>query len=177
MTRLEHEYQDWLINIVVSNRYDSRITYFKLLQHLNHIEFIYIIPRDINRAYDGLELRYRFAREMHDLSIEDRLQGPCSVLEMIIALALKCEEQIMDDPKYGNRTKQWFWGMIRNLGLGRCSDDRYDERFVDIVIDTFLYRKYAKNGKGGLFTVRDERRDLRDVEIWYQLNWYLNEIT
>ena len=33
----------------------------------------------------------------------------CSVLEMMIALAIRCEEHIMDDPDVGNRTGQWFW--------------------------------------------------------------------
>lgn len=43
---------------------------------------------------------------------------PCSVLEMIIALAIRLEEHIMDDPDIGNRTGQWFWDMIVSLGLG-----------------------------------------------------------
>jgi hypothetical protein len=95
---------------------------------------------------------------------------------MMVALALACEEDIMDNTSYGNRTGQWFWGMIVNLGLGSMTDGRYDERRVDEIIDRFLDRDYEPNGEGGLFTIRHCDRDLRDVEIWHQLCWYLDSI-
>ena len=93
---------------------------------------------------------------------------------MMVALAIRCEENIMDDPSYGNRTGQWFWGMIVNLGLGFMTDSRFDEKFVDDVIFRFLNREYEPDGKGGLFTVRNCKYDLRTVEIWYQMCWYLD---
>ena len=93
---------------------------------------------------------------------------------MIIALAIRCEECIMDDPKYGNRTGQWFWGMISNLGLGGMTDYNYKEIVVDRKIDIFLDRKYDPDGRGGLFTIRNCEFDLRDVEIWRQLCYYLD---
>ena len=40
-----------------------------------------------------------------------------------------------------------------------------------------MNREYEPNGKGGLFTIRGCEEDLTEVEIWYQLNWYLNTIT
>ena len=82
----------------------------------------------------------------------------------------------MDDPKMGDRTGQWFWGMITNLGLGSMTDDRFDEKHVDECVDRFLYRKYERNGRGGLFTIRNCDRDLRKAEIWHQLCWYLDSI-
>ena len=51
-------------------------------------------------------------------------------------------------------------------------DIRFDERYVDEVIDIFLNREYAENGEGGLFTVNGYE-DMRTVEIWYQMCWYL----
>jgi hypothetical protein len=95
---------------------------------------------------------------------------------MIMALAIRCEENFMDDPSRGNRTQQWFWGMIRNLGLGSMTDDRFDERAVRKTIEIFLNREYEPDGRGGLFTIRHRREDLRNVEIWYQLCWYLDSI-
>jgi hypothetical protein len=105
------------------------------------------------------------------------LDGPCSVLEMMIALAIRCEETIMDDPDIGDRTRQWFWGMIINLGLGGMTDANFDPDFVDDSVLRFLNRDYEPDGRGGLFTIRNCHRDLRDVEIWYQLCWYLDSIT
>lgn len=133
---------------------------------------------DQNRAEDGVALRYRFACEYPDPSdVERYLDGPCSVLEMMVALAVRCEENIMDDPNIGNRTRQWFWGMIVSLGLGSMTDDRYDEFYIYETLERFLDREYEPDGHGGLFTIRRCTEDLRDVEIWHQLCWYLDSIT
>ena len=81
----------------------------------------------------------------------------------------------MADPDIGNRTGQWFWNMIVNLGLGNMNDSNFSEDFVEKRIEVFLDRNYGKHGEGGLFTVRNSRYDLRNVEIWYQMCWYLDE--
>ena len=101
---------------------------------------------------------------------------PCSILEMMIALSLRCEEHIMDNPDAGNRTGQWFWNMLVSLGLGSMDDTEFDRDYVDMVLKRFLARDYQRNGRGGLFTVYDPRQDMRSMEIWYQLNCYLREI-
>ena len=170
------EYFEWLNGIVCDDD-----CYRSLLTYLHHVEFRYILPLDQNRAEDGESLRYRFAYYngyMGSLDeILDILNGPCSVLEMIVALAIRCEEDEMDDPRMGNRTRQWFWGMIVNLGLGSMTNEIFDRREVDFIITRFLDREYEPDGRGGLFTVKDCDRDLRDVEIWWQLGWYLHSIT
>lgn len=173
-------YFDWLYKLVCERRYSS-VSYRKLLRYLHSVEFIYLISRDRNRAEDGVDLRYRYAwingyDEEVDLVLES-LDGPCSVLEMMVALAIRCEENIMDDPNIGDRTSQWFWGMLINLDIDDMTDDRFDKRIVSEAINRLLYREYAPDGKGGLFTVRGRNRDLREVEIWDQLNWYLDSIT
>lgn len=176
---LKSLYFKWLCSIVSDNRYSKQVSFKKLLTRLHETEFIFLIPLDENLASDGVDLRYRFAlAQGYDPDyVEDELDGPCSVLEMMIVLSLHCEETIMDDPQMGDRTGQWFWGMIVNLGLGSMLDSRFDSDYVDDVIETFLYREYEPDGKGGLFRIRNCERDLRDVEIWYQLCWYLNTIT
>lgn len=83
----------------------------------------------------------------------------------------------MDDPNIGNRTGQWFWEMIVNLGLGAMTDSRFNKKFVDETINKFLNRDYDPDGKGGLFTIRDCDRDVRDLDIQHQLCRYLNSIT
>ena len=172
-----NSYFEWMISVVSNNNLSGSLSYRKLLTHLHNTEFIYSIPRDENRAVQGEGLRYRFAYEYVGIKdAESYISGPCSVLEMMIALAIYCEENIMDNTKYGNRTGQWFWGMITNLGLGSMSDDRYDRKYVDEVLNRFLYREYDPDGKGGLFRIRNCDRDLREVEIWYQLCWYLDSI-
>ena len=183
MTRndLISDYFEWLYSIVEKKRHPDQASFRKLLMHLHNIEFKYSILRDQNRAEDGMDLRYRYAisNGYSDSAntVMDILEGPCSVLEMMVALSIRCEENIMDDPNVGDRTSQWFWGMIVNLGLGSMTNDRYDRRYVDDVIFRFLDRDYDPDGKGGLFRIRQCDRDLRTVEIWYQLCWYIDSIT
>ena len=175
----EREYFEWMYRLVCGDRYGEINSYKKLLSYLHDVEFTYIIPKDANRAEDGIDLRYRFT---YDYAGEEdtsccRIMGPCSVFEMLVALAIRCEETIMDDPNYGNRTAQWFWRMINNLGLGSMTDKRFDKNYVDDVMFNFLNRRYSPDGRGGLFTIRDCDCDLRRVEIWLQLLWYLDTIT
>lgn len=171
-----NEYFEWLSDLVCGERYSNPISYRKLLMFLHNVEFRYSIPNDQNRANDGKSLRWRFARGKGMPAVPTCLCGPCSVLEMMVALALRCEEDIMDDPKIGNRTGQWFWGMVVSLGLGYMTDDNFDKRDARRVINIFLDREYEPNGRGGLFTIRNCDEDIRNIEIWYQLCWYLDNI-
>lgn len=171
------EYFEWLCSIVCQHRDSKYISFDRLLWRLYTIEFRYIHPMDQNRAIDGTSLRWRFARDAGYPDVPDVLEEPCSVLEMMVALAVRCEVTLMDDPAYGDRTGQWFWTMIINLGLGSVTDAVYDERYVDDVIETFLNLEYEPDGKGGLFRIRNCGYDLRDHEIWFQLNCYIKSIT
>ena len=99
----------------------------------------------------------------------------CSMLEMMVALAIKAEN-IVGDSSVGDRTPLWFWSMIQSLGLlWTAEDENYDETKVIFIIDCFINHDYAENGKGGLFTVEDPPHDMRNVEIWNQMCWFLNE--
>lgn len=176
--RLKNEYFEWMYHLVCDDSYSKRTSFRKLLRHLHDVEFYYILPMDGNRAEDGVNLRYRFAYDCgydHHLIATYLDLAPCSMLEMMVALALRCEDHIMSDPDMGDRIGQWFWGMIVNLGLGSMYDDRYNENRVDEIIDIFLEREYASNGQGGLFKVECEY-NMRDVEIWYQMCWYLRDL-
>lgn len=172
-------YFEWMCGLVcVGYRRDGR-SYKRLLHRLNEIDFRFSIAMDANREADGLDMRYRFGNEKHvrDYIVNRYLDDhPCSVLEMMVALANRCEETIMDDPEYGDRRDQWFWGMIENLGLMGMDDSVYDEMYVDEKIYAFMNHEYSRNGKGGLFYVHRPYNDMRRVEIWTQLNWYLDEV-
>lgn len=167
-------YFNWMYNLVCKSQRNRR-----LLTRLHEIDFTYILPMDGNRAEDGVEVRYRFgyenAYDQHLIAtyLDDR---PCSVLEMLIALAIRCEEHIMGDPDIGDRTGKWFWTMVGNLGLSGMSDSVYDEERVDEVVTRFLNRDYGRNGENGLFYVRNSPRDMRSTEIWYQMCLYLDDI-
>lgn len=174
--RVQNEYFEWMYDLVCGKRFSQEVSYRKLLMLLHDTEFIFSISKDENRAKDGIDLRYRFLLYGDREDVLDCLYGPCSVLEMMVALSIHIEENIMDDPSVGDRTGQWFWGMIVSLGLGSMTDIRFDKQYATDIIARFLNRDYEPNGKGGLFTLRNCDKDLRDVEIWYQMHWYLDEI-
>lgn len=174
--RVNDEYFEWLCELIDSKRFSKQVSYRKLLAHLHNIEFTWCVPMDSNRADDGIQLRRHYSLYKNDITLSDYIQGPCSVLEMMVALAVRCENT-MDDTQMGDRTGQWFWGMVHNLGLSPMIDSDFDREFADEVIARFLNREYEPDGRGGLFTVRHCTHDLRTVEIWCQLSWYLGSIT
>lgn len=179
MTRKEliNKYFEWMYQLVYKDIKD--VSYQKLFCQLYDTPFHYTIAMDGNRAEDGVDLRYRFGYEykLESPEIATYLDNKeCSVLEMMVALAMRCEEHIMDNPDIGDRTGQWFQNMIVNLKLDQMTDENFDKRYVSQVLHRLLNRQYQRNGEGGLFTVHHNKIDMRSVEIWYQAMWYLNEI-
>lgn len=171
MTRndIQEQYFQWMLSLVSDDTKDAHM-YENLLRKLHAYEFSYILPMDKNRYNDGVSLRYRFLYTNELLEYKDILeQFPCSVLEMMVALALRIEEDIMSNFEIGDRTAIWFWDMIDSLGV--LSGDKT----VEAVLEKFLNRQYKKNGEGGLFTVKRSTIDMRTEEIWYQVCWYLSE--
>lgn len=174
--KLNNEYFEWMYGLVCNDEFG--LIHRKLLYFLHDTEFRHTLKQDSNRASDGIDFRYRFGYECgysRAIIAEYLDTRPCSVLEMMISLAFRVEEQIMDDPDLGNRTGQWFWNMIVNLGLGCMTDSKFDIEYTSSVIELFLRREYESNGNGGLFTVTNTEYDMRSIEIWYQMMWYLDE--
>lgn len=164
------QYMAHLIDMVRTD--DIHDSSWKLLECLFTIDFEYALFADRNRAEDGFDLRKDWINE-NGYSIS--LTGPCSMLEMMIALALRCEQHIMHDDKFGDRTPDWFWCMIGNLQLGSMMDNNFDEKYVRNICDIFNNRCYQRDGIGCLFTTRNRRIDMRDLDIWNQLLVWLNE--
>lgn len=176
---INRAYFAWMCDLVHDDIAAEHGEYTRLMQVLHEIDFMYLIPMDGDRAADGCDLRYRYAYEN---GVDGRIVAgyldtrPCSVLEMMVALANRCEESIMDDPDIGDRTGHWFWVMIDTLGLFGMTDDNFDESFVRRTVRRFLDRQYDRDGSGGLFQVPDTHEDMRQVTIWYQMCYYLNTI-
>ena len=162
-------YLNWLSEIAIPDA-DQRDLYQKLLLGLYSEDFYWSVKNDGNRAGDGENLRWIFEDET---GLICEKEGPCSVLEMLVALARDCENEIMYDPDEGDRTGVWFWEMIENLGLGEMDDWCFDLDQFDVVMRRFLDRKYGADGDGGPFYICGFRGDMRRIELWYQLNFYM----
>lgn len=179
--KIINDYFEWLITVISEDRFGKNVSYRKLLTYLHTVKFRWVMEDDNSRANDGITMRWRFAqdtgRERYYDEISKCLSGPCTVLEMLIGLAVRCEENIMDDPRYGNRTGQWFWKMITNLGLSTMYNNNFDKKIVNIVIEKFLNREYEPDGQGGLFIIHNCDYDLRKIPIWTQLCWFLDNFS
>lgn len=177
---LRDRYFSWLLSLIEEDCEVNPWDYEKLLRLLYSREFYWTLDMDENRALDGIDLRISYIdkNELIDSDyILDAIGGPCTILEMLIALADRYEVHVMSNTEYGNRTGEWFWLMINNLGLMRtCENDDFDSGLANHILDVFLNREYTYDGRGGLFYIPQPRRDLRNVEIWYQINWYFTEV-
>ena len=162
-------YFDWLGMIAFPDGV-QRSEYYDALRKLYDVEFRWSMTMDRNRAKDGEQLRVIFEDEVGEPC--DKF-GPCSVLEMMVALAIRCESQIMYDPDEGDQTHIWFWEMFNNLGFSSFDNEFYDEREMRIILRRFLDRDYDPDGYGGPFYIQNFDGDMRKIEIWYQLSYYL----
>lgn len=177
MDDLNSMYFEWMYGIATSDReFSARRPYLNLIRQLQNTEFVPILGHDCNRADDGIRLRYRFAdaNDIPHTEVADKIDiRPCSMLEMMLALAIRCEEDITGDMEYGCHAAKWFWVMIRSMGLDTMTDYVYDEEQVRKVLLKFMKREYKRNGSGGLFQIDDDTVDMRTTEIWYQMHRYL----
>lgn len=176
--QVKHLYFEWLCKMVCRDE-DEYQEYREMFRVLYDTVFEYSILRDANREADGLCLRDKFV-DMHpeiDIRLMERaFNSPCSVLEVVVALADRMEI-IMSDPEIGDRTIKWFWIMLSNLGLEHMDNDHFDEDYILERLNVFMRRQYDFDGSnGGLFIIPNPRNDLRKTEIWYQMNWYLSNL-
>lgn len=162
------EYFEWLC-LLVGTEIPKYSCYWGLLEELYLIDFRSPVYMDKNRALDGIALREKWADEC---GIRGDLIGdkPCSVLEMLVALSKRLEEDVIGDPKM-----MIFWEFLSNLGLLECSDDRFDSYFVDEIVENWLDRDLDFDGNGGICPLKRPILDQKNEEIWAQSMSYLNE--
>lgn len=175
MNQTEYEYRNWLVSLACT-LCEGFGDYHELFEYLYSREFVYTIPMDRNRAADGICLRDSFADTYGYLGIRDDLNMPCNMLELMISVADRCEKQFMSDAELGDRTGMWLYEMLSSLKLEDLTDGYFDYARARRAIDVLLAHSYCRNGRGGLFTVKNRNVDMRKAEIWYQMNWYLDEV-
>lgn len=184
--RTREAYLSYLCSLVGLDNRDGKS--YMILAHLLHDkDYYWTLPMDENRAYDGIALRNRWYTLVKDAKMPDgetprysydALSRTCSVFEMMVALAVRCDEAIMWDKSKGDRTAQWFWCMIENLGFTEYSDDSIlvdASNIISTTIQNALDRTYEYDGLGGFWPVKNPTRDQREVELWYQMCSYLEE--
>ena len=145
---------------------------------LYEIEYVWNpnIPLDENRYIDGINLRESFSYKSKIPSdiVQNSIQGPCNILEMICALGIRIDNDIMAT-YYTGYDHGYFWiqKMLKNLNILQYDDLNFDEDAVRRKIGNFLQRRYSENGFGGLFYVPNSEKDMRSMNIWDQMCYYI----
>lgn len=165
---LDHQYFNWLCAKVM---YDEPGRNHDLMRVLHQYEFVWQVPGDESRAEDGKDLRYQFAQAANLPVATGWDPLGCSVLEMLIAFADRCEFQTDQPVKY------WFWVMLQNLGLDEYRLVRdADVPYIQQILYVFVWRLYDERGAGGLWPLNHPpAEDQRGVDIWYQFFAYLED--
>lgn len=168
---LDELYFDWLYAQVGSDDVNPSKTYMRMLEQLFFTEFVWTVPNDDNRAEDGRDLRREFLNERKITGVDPEwVSIGCSMLEMLIGLSRRLSYEA------DGEARDWFWHVLRNVGLDRHHDGRrYNPDSVGSILERVIWRTYLPDGHGGLFPLKEAHEDQRDVELWYQLSAYLLE--
>lgn len=115
------EYFSWLLGLVGDG--GGRI---RLLKKMYTMDFIVHPSRwdDENRISDALAMRQVFIDTIWSESDQEQFDYDfwsknVSVLEVLVSVSVRCETDIMQDEAYGDRTSEWFWGLIEWFSLGQ----------------------------------------------------------
>ena len=155
---MNEKYFEWLCQQVKADK-----KYNLLMRKLYSKEYYWTLKMDENRSEDGKNLRKKFGEDF---------PGPCSVLELLVSLSLRWYTEMISYDGSEEGYERYFWKLIKNLGLNKYTDKKFDVERVDYILETFLDRTYEFNGKGGLFPLKKCSEDQRKVELWYQLQNY-----
>jgi hypothetical protein len=166
--RVQARYFDWLYRQVKAG------DYAKLCHLMHQTTFRVLVAHDENRVGDVNELKLNYMTMMRiDPRDEDGLTSPdASVFEILVSLAQRMEYQT------SLPIQVCFAIFLENLGLRSCNDDNFSAAHrtkATQIIKRFNDRLYRPNGQGGLFPLRKPRGDQRQVELWYQMAFYLTE--
>jgi hypothetical protein len=167
---LDDQYLEWLYSLV--GLQEENVYHNRMMMRLLSTEFVMLVPNDDNRCVDGIVLRKEFTRIGRMIKPNQNwMDMGCSVLEMMIGVARHLS--FTAEGEVG----EWFWHLIQNLGLTRYNDRRYSERRVDEITERLVWRQYSYDGNGGLFPLQEPHEDQRHVELWFQMEAYILELS
>lgn len=179
--RQEERYFNVLYDIVAADREEiTDLSYRMLLGVLDEVEFRDTRGIDGNRIQDAQELR---ADLIADMGLDHAFVRPfvnVSLFEVMVAIAERLGQITGDED-----TAFWFWEMVSNLVLDGIDDtefwsdpEGYESEILDRT-DDVININYDRDGLGGLFLLREgvAPQDMRDTELWYQMQYYANEVS
>lgn len=169
---LSEDYLHWLAPQIREEQAAPGKDYWGLLTIMYEKEFVWVVPHDENRIGDGLDLRTEFFNQKNIPMHRRDALGPCSFLEVLIGLSRRLAFAA------GGNAPHWAWELVTNLELQRMSDPlspRKAQRVGDI-LEACIFRNYTPDGQGGFFPLAWPNEDQTEVELWYQMAAYIDEL-
>lgn len=166
-------YRFWL-NGLIQNELSP--CYKQLLAILWRTEYFAEYKDDEARGEDAKSLRDLFCNSSDTELTNDeyiKLKNmPVKLIEVMIALSQRINEIVSTD----NDISKYFWEMVASLEMQKMDDSNYIASSAQRKIDILLGHKYHKNGRGGLFFIKnaDSNYNAPLCDIWTQMNAYLN---
>ncbi len=148
----------------------SQGAYWDILNIMFAKEFVWLVPNDDNRIVDGLDIRAEW--EWFDNVGQVVDLGPCSFLEVLIGISRRMAF-ITDESAEG-----WGWQLLTNLRLDKMRDplSQYKVRKAHDILDVVIWRNYNSDGSGGFFPLMRPKNNQREIELWYQMSEYFEEL-
>lgn len=160
-------YYDWLVSLTDDKIHKPK-NYSKLLKELDSIEYHYRFILDENRDKAGQNLRTRYSYE-NGVDVIDIRTGHSTILEVLIALSLNMADQT------GCDQSDMFWHMLINLELDKITDDIFDVRIVDRVVNDWIDGDFDRNGSGSPFPLHEYHGDATHLDLFSLMNAYIYE--
>ena len=160
-------------------------TYSTLADILFRTEFKARNDFDKNRIADAKILREDYALLCSRYRNYAAIDSPgVSFLEVMIALCQKFDTDVMMTDKREDRSKEWFWLMLKNAGLDIYVDSGFNDpddeeanpyMVCQSILQIINDREYDEDGKGGFFPLKHPKYNQKNRELWYQMHEYFLE--
>ena len=181
----ETSYFQWLCDLVRCDQGDK--SYYNLLGIMYETPFEIKIDNDGNRAVDGNEFKSAYildiygTEEQKNIDFHMPAEQNCSILEMIMGISKRMAFELAEDESEDCDFYKYFWEILDNLDLIKYNDDKISEEYavsklkIYEILNKLNERKYKKSGEGGMFPLYRPQKNQKKVEIWYQMQAYINE--
>lgn len=145
----------------------------RILGILFLMDFEFSMPMDKNRAKDGLILRKIWgnrrleAGEKVDLGAIFEGKEQCSMLEMLLGLAIRMEDLLFEPGQ--NHISKWFWEMIDNSEWPKILEKEGVKELKKAILAWTTEKPWPKAQNPF------KKAHFSGQEIWYQMHEYVGE--
>ena len=170
-------YFGWLLDRYLNN--NKLTNYQYLLIQMFETNYEALNELDESRANDGYDIRAEYLEDYPNDGVY--LEQPANLLEALIGLCLHISD-MTDGFVQDSSVGYWLWRIILNLNLGAYQDDTVGnfvnaDAEIQKVFHDAMEQNYDECGNGSFFPLKHihHRQDSRQLDLWYQMNFWIVE--